>query len=118
MKNKYNKRAVRQYILNAIDPSGYGETPTTDAEKLAFLDKTFRAEYYWSINRIGYQASMREWLQGLPSAIGIEYRNHKILELAREWGSISDNPTDAEENKILDNWFSFIASHITMMIRK
>ena len=118
MKTKYNKNAVRQYIIDAIDPSGYGESPKTDAEKLAFLDKTFRAEYGWSIERIGYQASMKEWLQGLPSAIGIEYRNHKILELAREWDSPSDNPTDADENKIIDNWFSFIASHITMMIKR
>lgn len=116
----YNKTAVKQYILNAIDFDGYDNAlpMSTDAEKLQSLDQVFRAEYGWMINRVGYQAAMREWISGLPSCFEIEYRNHAIIELAIEWGSLTINSTEREQEKIIDNFFNFVAAKTTQMIYK
>lgn len=116
----YNKTAVKEYILNAIDFDGYDNSlPTaTDADKLQSLDKVFRAEYGFMIDRVGYQAAMREWISGLPSCFDIEYRNYEIIQLAIEWQSIPATATDAQKNKIIDNFFNFIAAKTTQMIYK
>lgn len=118
----YNKTAVKQYILNAIDFNSYDNAlpMSTDAEKLQSLDKVFRAEYGWviEIERVGYQAAMREWISGLPSCFNIEYRNHAIVELAIEWGSLTTNSTEREQENITNNFFNFIAAKTTQMIYK
>lgn len=120
MNAKYNKQAVTEYILAAINGENYEENPTTPAEKLAFLDKIFREEYGWMIERTSYQNAMREWLQGLPSAIDIEYRDHEIIKLAYEWGSIDKNDPHDEhrEEYIVGNWFNFMAHKIMTLIQK
>lgn len=109
---------VKAYILNAIDSDGYGETPATETEKLQFLDRTFRAEYEWMIARVGYQKAMAEWISGLPSSFNVEFRNSKIVEIAKTWGDLPANATDDQEWKIISNWFNYIAAKTTMMIKK
>lgn len=120
MKTKYNNSAVTAYILNSIDADGYdNDAPmSTTKEKLAFLDKTFRAEYGWAISRMGYQNAMKEWAQGLPSAFNVAYLNYEIIKLAYEWGSLSTGASEKEEYKIVENWFNFIAAKTTMLINK
>jgi hypothetical protein len=118
MKSTYNKAAVKQYILDAIDFEGYEITATTEAEKLAALDATFRSEYGYMIDRVGYQEAMREWISGLPSCFNIEFRNHAIIELGVKWNSIPADYTEGQAAKIINNFFHFIAAKTTMMIRK
>lgn len=118
MKSTYDKNAVKQYILDAIDFEGYEITATTEAEKLTALDATFRAEYTYMIDRVGYQSAMCEWIAGLPSCFNIEFRNHAIIELGVKWNSIPAEHTDAQACKIVNNFFNFIAAKTTQMIRK
>jgi len=108
-------KTVKQYILNAIDDE-YCETETDyTMDRIAALKRAFYAEYSWMVDRAGEQKALAEWLQGLPSAINIDFYNHKILELAVKWGSIPENATEKQEQKIIDNWFNFIANKITQL---
>lgn len=109
---------VNMYILNAIDSEGYDIKTTTAKEKLQFLADTFKNEYGYNIKRIGYQRAMAEWISGLPSSFNIDFENWKILELAKEWGSLPKNPTEKQEDKILDNFFNFIAAKTIMLMRR
>lgn len=112
-----NKKAYA-YILDSIDSTDYDVTLTTDESKLKFLYGTFVNEMGWNISRIGAVNAFREWLMGLPGAIRIEWENYKIIELAKEWGSIPENATDKEEQKILDNYWNLIAVKTFQLFRK
>ena len=53
---------------------------------------------------------MTEWLQGL--AINIAYTYGDIINLAVEMGSIEENPSEALEDRVIENYFSFMANII------
>lgn len=110
-------KTVKQYILDSIDRE-YCEAETDDiSEVINGLKASFYAEYGWMVERVGEQKAIAEWLQGLPSAINIDFYNHEILKLAVKWGSIPENATEKQEDKILDNWFNFIANKMGQLFR-
>lgn len=113
------KKNVFNYILSSIDGEGYGIELNTDREKVNFVLATFRSEYSYQIKyyRNEYRA-FSEWLAGLPSCINIEFRNHCIIELAKEWGSIPADAHQGQEDKILNNWFRFISANFFRMANK
>lgn len=114
-------RNVFPYILAAIDGSGYGKTFETETEKLQFVVDTFYSEYGWPNNLKlygSYQNMFANWLMGLPSSINIDFENYRIIELAKEWKSIPVNATEKQEDKILSNWFNFIANKFVVMCNR
>lgn len=120
MKNMTLDRTVKAYILEAIDNQGYNNAKElkTDAEKLQFLFDTFKSEYGWSIERKGMSNAFADWIMGLPSSFNIDFENYKIIELAKLWGSIPKNASEAQEDKILENWFNFITVKTFQLFRK
>lgn len=110
-------KTVKLYILNAIDPD-YCEAEEGNYQSLIDgLKKAFHAEYGFMIDRVGEQNAFAEWLQGLPSAINIDFQNYDILQLAVKWGSIPENATERAEDKILENWWRFIAAKACQLFR-
>lgn len=111
---------VFAYILNAIDGEGYGRSFANDTEKLQFLADTFKSEYGYSEN-IKYYGSygkcFMNWLMGLPSSFNVDYENYRIIEIAKEWGSLPAKCDDRQEDKILDNWWNLI-THKTFQLMK
>lgn len=109
------------YILNAIDGEGYGKEFSNDTEKLQFLADTFKSEYVSpdNLKRYGsYQEVFRQWIMGLPSSFSVAYDYSCIIKLAKSWGSIPQNATAAQENKIIANWFNLIASKAFQLMKK
>lgn len=124
---KQSYKPVEAFILQAIDNSGYDAQPlNSDKEKLQFLADTFKNEYGWSIPRYGIQSAIREWLQGLPSAINLPFYNVDILHYAWLWGSLGHNPSakdknkyqEKEENKLLSNYWQFMAMRILSLFKR
>ena len=110
-------KTVKQYIINAIDPD-YCEARSVDPLDLIIgLKAAFHAECQWNIDRVGEQEALTDWLRGLPSAINIEFTNYEILKLAHKWGSIPENATEKQEDKILDNYWNFMANKIGQLFR-
>ena len=107
-------QAVKSYILSTIDEDGNGNQLNTNAEKCAYLKERFVTEYGWRMQQVGPQKAMIEWLRGL--ALNIEFMNYRILKLAVLWGSIPDKATTKQENKILDNYWSFMAVKTLQLI--
>lgn len=120
MKNMELDKTVKAYILEAIDNEGYDDAKElkTDKDKLSFLMDTFKSEYGWSIERYGMHKAFSDWIAGLPSSFNIDFENYKILELAKAWGSIPKDATEAQEDKILLNWFNFITVKTFQLFRK
>ena len=111
-------RAIYDYILDAIDSSGYDIEASTPKEKLEFLADTFSKEYGWMVERYGHVKAMCEWLQGLPSSSNIDFYNHAILALAKKWGRLEEGASTKKEDSILKNWFPFIAMRIGELMRE
>lgn len=109
------------YILENIDPKPYGVECKTDKEKLQFLFDTFNSEYVFPDNLKRYgnlQNVFCEWLKGLPSVFTIEFENYKIIQLAKKWGLLPENPTRKQEDNLLNNYWSFMANKVFKMFRR
>lgn len=114
-----NYKKVQEYILDSITWDGYGiKEPTTDKEKLQFAFDTFKSEYQWNIDRIGFVKALTEYLQGLPGTFSIAFYNDEILDLAKEWGGLKESASEREEQRILNNYWNFMAVNIIKLWNK
>ena len=103
---------VKSYIVDCINSSGRGleKEPETPFDKVQFLKKCFESEAGWNIARAGKVRAMTDWLQGLPSCLSIEFSNYEILELAKKWGSLPEEPTENEKDRIIENYWNLMAN--------
>tara|TARA_Y100000114_G_scaffold40224_1_gene35794 strand:- start:357 stop:764 length:408 start_codon:yes stop_codon:yes gene_type:complete len=76
--------------------------------KVYYIFDRFFYEMDFQIKRSGKLVAMTEWLQGL--ALNIPHWNDDIIPLAKKMGSINDNLTPKQEQKIIDNYWSFMAN--------
>lgn len=121
---KYTQKELnviyRNYILQAIKSTGdimteYGEDCKNDADRILFVLNDFVRVANHPYNKIKFpnvQARIADWFTGLPGVIDIEFRNYGILQLCKAWGVLNENATKKEEDKILGNWFSFMANQL------
>jgi len=116
-KQKIN-RFYEKYVIDCIDSEGYDVTTNTPEEKLKFLRKTFRSEYGHMIDRVGEQRAFKEWIMGLPSSFNLEFNNYDILKLAKKSGSLPENATDKQEDRVLENYFNFMTAKTFQAFRK
>ena len=107
------KENYKNYILSTIQTDNNGKEITNNQDKIDYLFNRFYSEYDWSIKRNGKLQAMIDWLQGL--ALDIEYYNYDILELAKMMGSVDENLTEKQEDKILLNYWNFMANIILSM---
>jgi hypothetical protein len=112
------EKFYEKVIINSIDSDGYDENPKGTKAKLQFLKNTFKSEYGFNISRMGEQRAFSEWLQGLPSAMSIPFYNVDIIKLAKKSGTLSKNPTEREEDKILENYWNFMTAKTFKAFRK
>lgn len=111
------------YILNAISWDGYDieNEPATDKERLQFLFDTFNKEFVYPQNLHRYgsiQNVFREWIQGLPSCFNIVFTYYDIIGLAKSWGTLKEDASEAESDKICANYFNFIANKTFQLFKK
>lgn len=119
--NKQVKAKINAYILNAIDGEGYERTPETDQQKLLFLATTFKSEYCYKNNFTYYktvQEVLKQWIMGLPTCFNVAWNYSDILRDAKTFGNLPEQMTVAQEDKVITNWFNFIASHTLRLMNK
>ena len=104
------KENYKKYILGTIEAGINDEPLKTDQEKIKYIFNRFNSEYGFMINRVGKYKAMSEWLSGL--ALDIEYYNYKIVKLAKDMGSLDTDSTYKAEQKIINNYFDFMANII------
>jgi len=106
MKTNNKLHPVFTYLMEAINFKG------SDLEKLHSVLIAFNEEHNFDNNKRrlpNLQNRFADWLQGLPSAIDIEYYNFDIIQLAKKWEAIPQNATEKQEQKILDNYWDFMS---------
>lgn len=106
---------AEQYILDCIDYDG------TPYAKLIHVRGHFESEYNYPANKQNYpntQDRLAQWFMGVPSAISIDYENYRIIELAKEWGSLPIDATEKQEQRVLDNWYNLMAFRLIKLSEK
>lgn len=77
---------VRAYCLGLIN---YEDAAADEASQVAAFKKAFECEFWDLPNREYYRndivKAMREYLQGLPTGLGIAFENYRIIELMESW---------------------------------
>lgn len=114
----YAKTPAQIHMLSCLDFSGYNLTPEplTEEEKLHAAMKIARQEVGHIEIQEGITAMLEYWFSGLCSVCSLPYMNHEILEYAVKWGSLPRNYTEAQADKILENYWHYMASQFRLMI--
>tara|TARA_B100000424_G_scaffold130662_1_gene99050 strand:+ start:638 stop:1021 length:384 start_codon:yes stop_codon:yes gene_type:complete len=112
---KYQEN-YKNHILNCIsDEDDLIGKNLSRKEKIKYLFDRFNSEYGFMIDRVGKQKAIADWLSGL--AINIEYYYVDIIKLAKRMGSVDDNLTSVQEDKICENYWNFMA-YIILLLEK
>lgn len=114
MKNllDYQKRhyPVRAYCLSVIN-FDEAEADADEASQVAAFKKAFESEFWGIHNRKYYKndivEAMRDYLQGLPTGLGIAFENYRIVELMESWNLEPD----------IDEYWRLIACAYTDLYR-
>ncbi len=113
--HKYKQNYIN-YIFNCVETDSEGKPIQTETEKAKYILDRFYEEYGFQVARIGKQKAIAEWLSGL--ALNIEYYDQDIVQLAVDMGSIDSNPSDKLQEKVIDNYWSFMARIIILIENK
>lgn len=113
------RKVIDQYILDAITPENYDVVCTNDKEKLQFLADTFNSEYAEQKHRhISTQDALAYWFSGLPSVFNVVFSNYDIIQLAKSWGTLPQDATEKQEDKITSNYWIFMAAKTMQLMNR
>ena len=105
----------RPYLLARFTFDGYelSPEPRTDQEKVTAFFLIFRKEYCgpWNAHQSD-QMKLGEYLSGLPGPLEIPFMNWEILDLARDMGGLPADASEAQEDRILTNYWRYMAAQL------
>ena len=103
------------YILDSVYSDVIDTESMTDKEKIGFLIDTFFEEKYKNNRRRMCTVNLlREWLQGLPSAISVAFSDSDIAATGKSLGYCKDARS---ESRFINNWCGILASNILRLAR-
>lgn len=107
--------AMFAYILDSVYSDVIDTESITDKEKIEFLLDTFFEEKC-KYDRSGMCTFdlLREWLQGLPSAISVAFYYSDIAATGKSMGYCKDARS---ESRFINNWWTILASNILRLAR-
>lgn len=107
--------AMFAYILDSVYSDVIDTESMTDKERIEFLLDTFFEEMYKNDRRrMCVLDLLREWLQGLPSAINIAFSYYDIAVTGKSMGYCKDARS---ESRFINNWWTILASNILRLAR-
>ena len=103
------------YILDSVYSDEFDTESMTDKEKIEFLLDTFFEEMYkYDRRRMCTFDLLREWLQGLPSAINVAFSYYDIAVTCKSMGYCKDARSEA---RFINNWWGTLAYYILRLAR-
>ena len=110
------KNNYKEYLIDCI---AYPEnaSATNDYLKIQNFFKVFNDEYGYEIKRQGEYNALAEYMQNQPSSISLPCYYHEQIELAKEFGSIPQDATEKQEQKIIDNFYNFFTNYLLQLKR-
>ena len=112
---KYQEN-FKKYILSVIDSEDLPSETMTDKEKINFVMDRFTNEHDFEYNKRkipNTQERFGDWLQG--GALNIPMYYDEVLNLAKK---LLETDTLKNENRIINNYYSFMALQIIRLNEK
>ena len=110
-KNNYKK-----YLISCIDyPTN--ACATNDFLIVDRFFKIFKNEYSFEIKRQGEQNALTEYLMNQPSVINLPCYYDEQIELAKKFGSIPQDATEKQKDKITNNFYNFFSNYLMQLKR-
>lgn len=107
--------AMFAYILDSVYSDEIDCEKMTDKERIEFLlDTFFEEEVKYDRRRMCTFDILREWLQGLPSAINIAFSYYDIALQGSRMGICKDARS---EERFVNNWWCILAQKILRLAR-
>ena len=103
------KANYKNFILDCLDI----DEKATRQERIKYIFNRFNKENGFKIARDGKRKALAEWLSGVP--IPIPFSNWDILNLAKEMGSVDEELTPQQEDKIIQGYWDFMANMILLL---
>lgn len=106
---------IKKLLVDGIDLDYFDLENASTQHKIDLVKQDFLATQQWHIDRVGQTAAVMNWLQGLPSCISIPFTNYDIIQLAIKMGSLTENASEIQQNKILDNYWNLCANKLNQL---
>ena len=108
--NKF-KKIIAAYLFDSLNCAD--TELTTNVEVAAYSFARFQSEYNNQYNKKHYpnlQGRLANYLMGLPYHLVFSY--YDIIQLAKKWGTLAHDATEKQEDRITENYWHLMASHI------
>ncbi len=103
------------YILDSVYSEDFDIKTMTDKERIGFLlDTFFDEKVKYDRRRMCVFDLLREWLQGLPSAINVAFYYSDIAVTGKCMGYCKDARSEAH---FINNWWGILAQQILRLAR-
>lgn len=103
------KEIIDNFLFEHID--NIDEPKESHTEVARYSKERFENETrHDKRRRLSTQHKLADWLRGLP--FQLPYWNEDVINLAKSWGTLAQDATEKQEQKIVDNYYNFMAFHI------
>ena len=104
------KAIIRKYVLNSLS---FDIESGSEQDQIKELKNRFESEYWYDSNKKRYQndkvQGLKNWLQGLPSGVNIDFTYYDIAQRLKDLGIITEATRESTVEKYVSEWWDLIA---------
>lgn len=104
------KAMFRKYVLNSLS---FDIESGSEQDQIKELKNRFESEYWYNSNKKRYQndkvQGLKNWLQGLPSGVNIDFTYYDIAQRLKDLGIITEATRESTVEKYVSEWWDLVA---------
>lgn len=104
------KAMIRKYVLNSLS---FDIESGSEQDQIKELKNRFESEYWYDSNKKRYQndkvQGLKNWLQGLPSGVNIDFTYYDIEQRLKDLGIITEATRESTVEKYVSEWWDLVA---------
>ncbi len=106
----FQKAMIRKYVLNSLS---FDIESGSEQDQIKELKNRFESEYWYDSNKKRYQndkvQGLKNWLQGLPSGVNIDFTYYDIEQRLKDLGIITEMTRESTIEKYISEWWDLVA---------
>lgn len=106
----HQKTMIREYVLNSLS---FDIESGSEQDQIKELKNRFESEYWYNSNKKRYQndkvQGLKNWLQGLPSGVNIDFTYYDIAQRLKDLGIITEATRESTVEKYVSEWWDLVA---------
>lgn len=106
----HQKTMIREYVFNSLS---FDLESDLKQDQVKELKNRFESEYWYDSNKKRYQndkvQGLKNWLQGLPSGVDIDFTYYDIEKRLKNFGIITETTRESTIEKYISEWWDLVA---------